>query len=86
MIVGTAVCGIVFALFSGQPLNIIGVTGPILVFEENLYKVMIEACISGIAKVALYARNKKKNHLPLVGKIKVYSANYFKTIVCKVCT
>ena len=39
MIVGSAVCGVLFALFSGQPLVIIGVTGPILVFEENLYSV-----------------------------------------------
>ncbi len=39
MIIGTAVCGVVFALFAAQPLNIIGITGPILVFEENLYKV-----------------------------------------------
>ncbi|XP_072047600.1 band 3 anion transport protein-like isoform X2 [Amphiura filiformis] len=37
MILGTSICGVVFALFSGQPLTIIGVTGPILVFEENLY-------------------------------------------------
>ncbi len=41
MIVGSAVCGVIFALFSGQPLVIIGVTGPILVFEENLYSVSI---------------------------------------------
>ena len=39
MIVGSSVCGVIFALFSGQPLIIIGVTGPILVFEENLFKV-----------------------------------------------
>ncbi|XP_071942745.1 band 3 anion transport protein-like isoform X2 [Antedon mediterranea] len=37
MIFGTALCGIVFALFSGQPLMIIGATGPVLIFEENLY-------------------------------------------------
>lgn len=39
MIISTSFAGIVFAIFSGQPLNIIGVTGPLLVFEENLYKV-----------------------------------------------
>ncbi|XP_022102760.1 band 3 anion transport protein-like isoform X2 [Acanthaster planci] len=37
MILGTAICGVVFALISGQPLIIIGATGPVLVFEENLY-------------------------------------------------
>ena len=42
MIVGSAVCGVLFALFSGQPLVIIGVTGPILVFEENLFSVSIK--------------------------------------------
>lgn len=39
MLVSTAICGIVFSLFSGQPLIIIGATGPVLVFEEALYKV-----------------------------------------------
>ena len=32
MLVGTAVCGIVYALFAGQPLIILGGTGPLLVF------------------------------------------------------
>lgn len=39
MLVSTAICGIVFSLFSGQPLIIIGATGPVLIFEEALYKV-----------------------------------------------
>ncbi|XP_063962325.1 band 3 anion transport protein-like isoform X1 [Lytechinus pictus] len=36
-IIATALNGCIFALFSAQPLTIVGVTGPILVFEENLY-------------------------------------------------
>ncbi len=32
-------CGVLFALFSGQPLLILGASGPVLVFEESLYKV-----------------------------------------------
>ncbi|ESO05115.1 hypothetical protein HELRODRAFT_78329 [Helobdella robusta] len=32
-----AVCGCFYALFSGQPLTIIGATGPLLVFESILY-------------------------------------------------
>ena len=36
MMISTSLNGIVFALFSGQPLIIIGPTGPVLVFEENL--------------------------------------------------
>ncbi|XP_072047602.1 band 3 anion transport protein-like [Amphiura filiformis] len=43
MVISTAIAGIVFAMFSGQPLNIIGVTGPILVFEENLYKFCVSS-------------------------------------------
>ncbi|RWS31538.1 sodium bicarbonate cotransporter 3-like isoform X9 [Leptotrombidium deliense] len=32
-----AICGIVYGLFSGQPLTILGSTGPVLVFEGILY-------------------------------------------------
>lgn len=32
-----AICGVFYAIFSGQPLNIIGSTGPLLVFESILY-------------------------------------------------
>ncbi|EDO27089.1 predicted protein, partial [Nematostella vectensis] len=34
---GGAIGGILFALFSGQPLIILGATGPMLVFEEIVY-------------------------------------------------
>lgn len=37
MIVATAAGGIVFALFSGQPLTILGGTGPIVIFTGLLY-------------------------------------------------
>lgn len=37
MIVATAAGGIVFALFSGQPLTLLGGTGPIVVFTGLLY-------------------------------------------------
>lgn len=36
-LVATCATGILFALFSGQPLVIIGVTGPVLLFDELLY-------------------------------------------------
>jgi len=39
MLLCTSICGVMFALFSAQPLIIIGATGPIIVFEEALYKV-----------------------------------------------
>lgn len=38
MIAATAVCGMVYAAFSGQPLTIIGSTGPVLAFIAVLYK------------------------------------------------
>lgn len=39
MMLSTSVCGMVFSIASGQPLMIIGGTGPVLIFEEYLYKV-----------------------------------------------
>ncbi len=38
-LISTALCGILFALCSGQPLIIVGTTGPILVFEQATYEV-----------------------------------------------
>jgi mannitol/fructose-specific phosphotransferase system IIA component (Ntr-type) len=38
MLVATAVCGVVFALTAGQPLIILGGTGPLLVFTGILYQ------------------------------------------------
>lgn len=40
LIVSTAVIGIIFSLLAGQPLLIIGFSGPLLVFEEAYYKVV----------------------------------------------
>lgn len=33
-LLATSICGVLFSLTSGQPLIIVGTTGPILVFEE----------------------------------------------------
>lgn len=44
LIVSTATLGIIFSLLAGQPLLIIGFSGPLLVFEEAFYKVL-EGCI-----------------------------------------
>jgi len=38
MLVATALCGVAFALFSGQPLTILGGTGPLLIFTLILYR------------------------------------------------
>ena len=37
LIVATAFCGIVYALFAGQPLALLGGTGPMLIFTSILY-------------------------------------------------
>jgi len=48
----TAIGGVLYAMFSGQPLTIIGTTGPLLAFLKVLY----EACKSrGIPFLTMYA-------------------------------
>ena len=42
MLIATAFCGIIFALFSGQPLIFLGHTGPLLVMTVILYKLCAE--------------------------------------------
>nr|XP_058942505.1 band 3 anion transport protein-like [Pocillopora verrucosa] len=37
VILATCMCGILFGLLAGQPLIIIGATGPVLVFEQTIY-------------------------------------------------
>lgn len=46
MILSQCVCGIFWALFSGQPLLIMSATGPMLVFESALYAVSNCSAIS----------------------------------------
>jgi len=38
MLLSTSVCGMIYALLSGQPLTIIGSTGPVLAFTGVLYR------------------------------------------------
>jgi hypothetical protein len=48
----TALGGVLYALFSGQPITIIGTTGPLLAFLKVLY----EACKSqGVPFLTVYA-------------------------------
>ena len=42
MLVASAACGIVYALFSGQPLVILGGVGPLLVFTAILYRLCVD--------------------------------------------
>ncbi|ELT99392.1 hypothetical protein CAPTEDRAFT_129057 [Capitella teleta] len=39
MLVGVSLCGLTFSLVSGQPMLIVGATGPLLVFEEALFQI-----------------------------------------------
>lgn len=41
LIISTATVGVLFSLLAGQPLLIIGFSGPLLVFEEAFYKVFL---------------------------------------------
>ena len=50
MIVSTSLCGMLFSVFAGQPLIILGGTGPVLIFEEYLYKVDMVNCLGRIIK------------------------------------
>jgi len=40
-LVATSVSGVIFSLFSGQPLLIVGTTGPLLLFDEALFTVSL---------------------------------------------
>lgn len=44
MVLSCCFCGCTMALFSGQPLLIVGATGPLLVFEEAVYAVSRLGC------------------------------------------
>jgi sodium bicarbonate cotransporter 7 len=35
---GASLTGVAYSLFAGQPLTILGSTGPVLVFEKILFK------------------------------------------------
>ncbi|XP_059688597.1 electroneutral sodium bicarbonate exchanger 1-like [Gavia stellata] len=45
-LLGASMTGVVFSLFAGQPLTILGSTGPVLVFEKILYKFCKEYTLS----------------------------------------
>ena len=47
-LLATSMCGMLFSLFAGQPLIIVGTTGPILVFEEATYQVRLQLNIFAI--------------------------------------
>ena len=52
MILATALCGTVYALFSGQPLTILGSTGPIIIFMGILYRLTQDVGIPFLPSLA----------------------------------
>ena len=52
MIVASAFCGVVFALVAGQPLIILGGTGPLLVFTAILYQLCVDMEIAFLPSYA----------------------------------
>jgi len=40
-LIATSASGVIFALLAGQPLIIVGTTGPLLLFDESLFNVRI---------------------------------------------
>lgn len=59
MIVATSACGVAYAIFAGQPLTVLGGTGPLLVFTGVLYE--------GCARLAI-------PFLPTYGWIGIWTA------------
>ena len=51
-LMSTGICGMVYAAFSGQPLTIIGSTGPVLAFTAVLYQFSLSM---GLSFLPLYA-------------------------------
>lgn len=59
LIVSTATLGVIFSLLAGQPLLIIGFSGPLLVFEEAYYKVVFS---ENMESVSLYSNFCTQHH------------------------
>ena len=51
MLAGVAFMGVIFHLLGGQPLLILGGTGPLLVFEEGLFSVSCNFLVKSFKKV-----------------------------------
>ena len=52
MLVSTSICGMVYAIFSGQPVTIIGSTGPVLAFTAIMYSTCIEMSLPFLSTVS----------------------------------
>ena len=65
MLLSGAICGVIYALFSGQPLTIVGATGPLLVFES----IVFEICRWDQLDSTKYSKTKQQSHEVLVNRV-----------------
>jgi hypothetical protein len=64
-LVSTSAAGIFFALLAGQPLIIIGATGPLLLFDESLYSVSLNSKHLNIIVFSVCSDNSKSKYILL---------------------
>ena len=60
---GGSICGIIYHIFAGQPLTIIGSTGPVLVFETIVFEMCTRMGINFLSFrlwVSFYFSNTRK--------------------------
>ncbi|MFT4976900.1 MAG: mannitol/fructose-specific phosphotransferase system IIA component (Ntr-type) [Myxococcota bacterium] len=55
MIVATTMCGVIYALTSGQPLTILGSTGPVIIFMGILYSLCVSLSLAFLPAAAWVA-------------------------------
>ncbi len=55
-LVGTGACGVLYGVFSVQPLAILAFTGPLLLFEEIFIEVIM-ICMSALYSIVLFAHS-----------------------------
>lgn len=48
VVFSTGLCGVIFSLFSIQPLTILGVTGPFSILAENIYSLCVSSFNVGV--------------------------------------
>jgi hypothetical protein len=54
VLLSTAVSGLIFAVFAGQPLVIVGVTGPVSIFSEAVFKILDGGLFPGVSATEIF--------------------------------
>jgi len=71
MLVAGAICGLLYALFAGQPLTIVGATGPMLVFESIIFRICKygrSTCYNMVYFVIQHRVSQSKKKLNYIGE------------------